>query len=518
MAILTAMFLVVLLFSLIIALAHQTTTDTLFLRQGYLRNQAIFAARAGVNLGLKHMVETAGWETTHASEAEAEETTVEGAELKIWASASPQPNVMFLHCVATFNGITERVTATVARGSDIQGTVFAEVSRDGIDSLFFTTPGAPWTIVPPAPYKYYVHDNVTDTINLVSTGSFASNLGFVCPDDNNNLYAVMRRDGSDAVYRYAPDGTWTVLPAVISAYYDGSGNLITRPDKVAGDLRDLTSDGQKRLVVRLNRDNIDTIYTLDVAAWEADPTVTWSTIKPAPKRYYNDAGVLIDGSGFSHNLRNLSLDPNGTLYAVQGIDGRPDTMFSYDFASAQWSLLPPPPRVRYRTDGTVQVETGSYPGNFAGGMAAGPEGEVFVCYDPDDRASTIYKFSPSGPADASGVVPGQWTWLSPPPRRYNTSAGVVEQGGFCGNLRYLNVDRDGNVYVRWARSGRDEVMAMSARSGYWELLGSLPLQYYGQDGVLRAADQNWNVNINSMGVGSPDNPSSGGAVRWLSTY
>lgn len=513
------MFLVVIVYSLIIALAGQTTADTLFMRQGYLKNQSYFASRAGVNLGLKAMVESAGWETTHDSLQSALEMQQDGARLLIWATPTDQPNVLYVHCRATFQDLTEEVTATVTRGSDIQGTVFAEVNRDGVDSLFFTTPSAPsWTIVPPAPYKYYVHDGATDTIQLVDTGKLASNLGFVCPDDENNLYVAMRRDGADAVYRYSPDGTWTVLPPVISAYYDGAGNLITRPDKVAGDLQDLTSDGKNRLVVRLNRDNIDTIYTLDVEAWENDPNTQWTTIKPAPRRYYNDAGLLKDGSGFSPNLRYLSMEPGGTLYAVQAVDKNPDTMFRYDFESQTWSVLPPPPRVLYKKDGTVLVQPTLYPHNFKGGMAAGPDGEVYVSYDPDDYASTIYKFSPSGSPDSAGVLPGQWTWLPPPPKRVNTSSGVVVQTGFCGNLRYLKVDKDGNLYARWARDGRDEIMAYSKASGYWQLLKPLPLQYYSSDGVLHTADANWNVNIQSLGVGSPQVPSTGGQVRWLSTY
>lgn len=513
------MFLVIMVYSLIIAISTQTTNDTLFLRQGYIKSQSVFAGRAGVNLGLKYMVENLGWETLHDTEEKAQKLDQDGAHLEIWATPSGQPNVFFLHCRATFQNVSETVTATVTRGSDIQGTVFAEVSRDDgkIDSLFYTTPSAPkWTIVPPAPYKYYTFTAGAIQLNEPPS-QFASNLGFVCPDDDNNLYVTMRRDGSDAVYRYKPDGTWEVLPPVISQYYDSAGNLITRTDKLAGDLQDLTSDGVNRLVVRLNRDNIDTIYTFDPNAWESDPTTQWGTIKPAPNKHYNDAGVLITGGGKSPNLRFLSMEPGGTLYAVQAVDDDPDTMFRYDFNTDTWSVLPPPPRVLFKKDGTVVVQPNKYPHNFKGGMAAGPDGEVYVCYDPDDYASTIYKFSPSGPP-VNGVVPGQWTWLPPPPKRVNGANGVVVQSGFCSNLRFLKVDKDGNLYARWARDGRDEVFAYSARSGYWELLKSLPLEYYDKDGTFHSADKNWNVNITSLGVGSPQNPAAGGEVRWLSTY
>ena len=522
-AIMTAMFLVIIVYSLIIGISSQTAQDTLFLRQGYLKSQSVFAARAGVNLGLKHMVETAGWETSHDSESKAEEMDVEGAHLKIWTGPTTQPNVLYLYCQATYRDVTETVTATVARGTDIQGTVFAEVSRDhGLDSLFFSTPNSPtWTIVPPAPLRYYIHTAATDTIDLLTiAGEYAPNLGFVCPDDEGNLYVAMRRGNgkSDAVYRYKKDGTWEVLPPVISAYWNGAGVLTTRSDKVAGDLRDLTSDGKNRLVVRLERDNIDTLYTLDIDKWETDPTTAWTAIKPAPNKYYKDDGVLRTGPGYSPNLRGLSMEPGGTLYAVQGNDNDPDAMFRYDFNDQTWSVLPPPPRVLYKKDGTVLVQPSLYPHNFKGGMAAGPDGEVYACYDPDNYASTIYKFSPSGAPDSSGIVPGQWTWLAPPPKKVNTSTGVVTQKGFCSNLRYLKVDKDGNLYARWARDGRDEVMARSKATGYWSLMKSLPLQYYEKDGTLFTADSNWNVNIMSMGVGSPPSTSGGGEVRWLSTY
>ncbi|MEW6279107.1 MAG: hypothetical protein AB1758_10815 [Candidatus Eremiobacterota bacterium] len=521
-AILTAMFVVVMLFSLIIAITAQTNSNTLFLRRGHQESQAYFSAKAGVNLALKSLNDDPTWETAHGSRDTAQRMESPPATMDVWVEPSAQPNLVYLHCVARVDGLQDHVTAAILKGSDIRGTVYAEVNRDGIDSLLYTTLNSPtWTPVPPAPNQFYRHDAATDTIQLVQAGGFASNLGYVCPDDQGNLYVVMRRDGSDAVFKFDPDTTtWSALPPVISQYWNGAGQLIVRPDKVAGDLRDLTSNGSDRLMVRLNRDNIDTIYSFDLGAWAADPNTAWIPLQPAPKRYYNDSGTLINADGFSPNLRHMSMDREGNLYAVQGFDSRPDTIYQYALETASWNVLPPPPRVLIRSsDGEIRVSTDAYPGNFRSGVAAGPDGEVYAGYDPDNRATTIYKFSPSGPAKV-GVVPGQWTWLSPPPRRYHSGTAIVDQGGFAGNLRYLSVDVDGNLYAQWARGGRDEVFGYSSRRAYWELLDPIPKLYYLNDGTLAGNGQPWGVNILTLGVGTPDTTLGGGAglYRWTSIY
>lgn len=498
-----ALFVVLMLFSLVTAMHLLVRHNFQTTRWGHAKTQARFLAKAAVNRMLDKLNANAGgsFENEHKSEQTAVIEQAPGGTLREWVTDTNQANVILVMGRGTVDGgISETSGQTVLKKPLTNGTVFVRpwgatvgagractlfsISEDRLKSGNATQDD--WTMVPAVP------NELTDAAgkpydNRRTEGEkadYANQVGSITADYQGNLFAVRRRAGAlnDHVLKYSTESQkWTPLPDVPPVYYTGKGEKVDDKVNIHPRLSDLASDGENRLFARWSRAGIDTVYALDMK----DGGAQWQVLPPVPRYSVDSNGNPQERSrvDFVGNLRDYTADPSGTLYARWPREGV-DTVYactpSSDGKYTEWSALPPAPRAYYQRrrnpeSGEMEVQLIEKDPKVAynlTGLSVDRNGLVSAIFN---RAGidTVYQYDPSKKA---------WNVLPCVPRDFvkNAEDAVVVEDEDAGstNLKQMATDSNNNVYATWRRYGVDTIFRYDSEARKYSMLPTIPRKYW----------------------------------------
>lgn len=192
-------------------------------------------------------------------------------------------------------------------------------------------------------------------------------------------------------------------------------------------------------------------------AWTQQETVTYSNGKPKPVE----------------DLKHLTGDAHGNLYAVWSRDSNPDMIYRYDGATKSWALLPALPKMVLQ-DGAF-VPTGNLVGSIEG-LASNGEKLLYALNRMDDTVDAIHVL------DLEQQQNG-WTTLPPVPARVFRPGqnGWEQLAHYSKGFRSLSVDGRGNAYALTNLVGYPDTLHYFAPTssdapgqGQWRVLPPIP--------------------------------------------
>jgi hypothetical protein len=348
----------------------------------YHKSESLFLAKTATSRALYYLNGDAGWLGRHSDKTSGD-TSTEGAVC--WAETTSDGIV--LKCEARVGAQTTTLSVPLKTLSSNDTHLYSITpSSDGGPDLIAwkTSDGEAWNTLPLIP------------------GS--SSIAAVTGAGNGDVFTVATgADGTSAVWRYRAGRGWVKMPDL------PSGVSLTA-----------ISVGDSARLVGLGSNNTLQVLNLNAA-------LDWTTV-PAP------AGVTMQDSAMAMNDSSKAF--------VTGIGGSAlgASIHRYDFDGASWTEYPSPVAAHFDPgSGQLAGESGPVP-NFAGGIAAGPNGNVYAASNPPGEPSAIYEFQESS---------GEWRVFPPVPNYHWGGTGDIDVDSFATNLKDLNVDDDGILWIQW---------------------------------------------------------------------
>lgn len=548
MAIVTALFVVMVLYAMVTITVGQAQMNQHLTREAHLKVQAHFLANAALQLFLKQLNETPGWEAAHVGEAQADEPAFETGQVKVWIDPIDTERLR-VKARADVGGVVVTSTSVVKKRHPVDEMTFARKEINNNPDGIYRRVGKNglWENLPPPPATYWTGDPSSGYTPETATygggePKYVDKLLEVEGDADGNLYGIWRRGPADEIVRFVQgeyDPTlppadqaraWHTLPPVPNIVYNSSGvgyDRGNRPDNL-----ELLAVGENALFVVNQRDGIDTIFRMDLAALnDADPTNdTWTTLPPMPKRIYKDDGTLKPVDGFAGSAKDITADRYGNVYVRFPVDDHPDTIFKYDAAGGAWKYLPPAPKKYYVTDSfsilgdeyrfLVLEDAGAR--KFASNLinlSADPDGILYARFKRDGL-DTIFKFTPGAKPAAWNragdfrnawyrdptIEGGTWIPLQPPPRIYYDRDGnkhvesystrrvidpftgearvIYTIGAVAGDLTRTAVDKRGGYLAQWPVDNKpDTLFRFDVKARKWDAQKPVAQKRFRVDGA-----------------------------------
>ncbi|MCE7872112.1 hypothetical protein DYH09_17265 [bacterium CPR1] len=497
MALITAMFCVLVVYALVTVCVARGLVDLRITRYAAFRLKARYLARSAVHIGLDRLNDSPDWEAAHRVSAafpsseippHAEQIVLEPSApvALVWVQETARPGVLRLRGAARVGGQLEQVDLSVLRRSRVAARVVARQSRaSGPDSLYeLEVQSMTWRLLPPAPLMVWLRAGGGLTPVAVRRGARPLPAGeLIAPtvDLQGSIYAISRiqaarlppaLEGREFVY-CLDAGAWGLLPALPDLCWQGGpgGPQLTRtppadPDRHLVDI----AVGGGRLYAQITRAGVDTLYCLvdprsALSRWEPGTNLwrrsegTWQVLPAVPLALYDANGKLsVDASRTTGNLGRICVDPHGNLFTRLESPGLVDTLYRFDVQTGQWTFLPPPPPFFYDADeqGRWVLRRAPELPDSLSPPAADVAGNVLTLWNrPQAMVHTLFKFEPSGrPADAQGVVAGQWKAQPVAPRSLYDAGGAlrVPEPFTAPRFAGMRVDGAGHLYMQFVHS------------------------------------------------------------------
>lgn len=491
-----AMFFTGLIFCLCTVMATEAITN---LRLTALESEQLrlaAQARGAVARAVYRMNRQAGWEGLHHDLLSAEEDREDGCVLRCWAEVdSTHSHIFHVHARAEQQGTQfQLASATVRRGPDVSGTVYAQVpgysnGANAIDTAFVLRGGL-WQPTPAAVAYYYQGGA------LRSRNAPPRSIAGGCADPEGNLYMVLHPlwdelvnnplthglmvrilDQSTehagiwqvydlahalaninidlpgprpAIVRVDSQGVTHPLPEIPGFRLNAQGE-VERGGNMLGLITQPSCDGRQLFFNNL-RFGGDLIYRINLT----DASPAWSAIGPPPRRLLYDSQMqLTGGQGPAPLLGSVTQDQHGNMFALYGdwAEGRPpySGLFRWNEGDG-WQSLPPPPRTYYGPTGQLITEPGMAD-SFCF-LRSAPGGELFGMWFPELDNGQILKYSG-----------GVWNPVRPP---------------LDGSPNSLDVDAEGNLLLKYPQPGQPDAL-FRIRGNEAQRLPSVPNSYRVRD-------------------------------------
>ncbi len=402
-ALVTALFAVVLLFGFATAMLAQVRGDLALTRDLDQRARARALARSAVQAGLHALNTDPGWEAAHTNQPE--QRKLGDHELRFWVEPTDNPGILRLRGESSVGHETARNAMLVTKAGGPGGLLLESGSE-----LFQLNADGGWTLLPPAPERLR---------NPVG-GPQGEVYGW---SDHRNLY------------RFDPGlGMWSLLPRLSAVDGPPEGqerpNLDTGGEEVVADsgpqLSGLAVDSNGQLYAQVKNQ----VYFLDGTTWRALPPPGGDDLR----------FLSVDDGGHVWLVRNkktpVRYDPN--LERWQEVASRPETAWEKDKGQLKLTRREKPPEIK--------------------GAAADPQGNFYLAGPSRDDIVTLYRFVPErsdGP-----TLPGTYKVLAAVPKvkmvkQDGQFTGVVLEGQHLKKADNLAVDGSGTLYFRFNRDEFD---------------------------------------------------------------
>lgn len=490
-AIITALFVVMLVTTLVTLTLSEARRSLEITRFAAARTEAYFRARSAVERGLKSLNEQPLWESTHEGPGAAQETF--DGTCRTWVETVNSER-LYLLAEARVGEVRVQSCQVILRKRPVDALTLALWKPDGPDTVLFKKASeADWNHAGPPPRMFWDKDGsgnwtVPQTITYGDgKPKYVNDLEMVTGDSQGNLYAVWTRDGeADMVFKFDGDTQeWTLLPGVPRMVF--SAGQFQPNGELVGSLDHLASNGDKLLYALNEQDGVDAISVLDVD----DTNTGWKTLPPMPKRIWNKSQNRWDEypDSFAKSTKRVSADADGNVYARFSVEDKPDTIYRFvpqadDPSQGEWQCLPPIPDGYWdlQADGNHQFQLD---GGFVGKskqLTVSPEGQVVV-RQSRSGVDTHYVFvAEGGPTEGSFERPGHWEPIRPAPRVYFDSSGARhEEDGVSGDFKNSAVDQAGGLLTQWARGGLDTLFRYDFPEKEWKDLPPIPKVRYDVD-------------------------------------
>ncbi len=432
----TAIFLVLVIFALVVVTVSMVRQNIHFTRYSHLKTQAYFLAKGAVNLALKKMTDDSdsNWDTENTA-SNPFEISVGNGKLQAWVTQSPVPDVLYVHGRGIVNRISQDYVVVVKKES-VMPVIFARRNTPGPDPLYYQEGGGAWNLIEAVPPRIYWNNKFQKIDKFTGTAPTDSNYLYkiaphikeMCSDNRGNLYGSWSKIGPDALYRYSKENGWQPVKPPGKIFYNANGELQDKQSVPAQWLRDFATDGENYLFARYGKGGPDTIYRLDIKNLDTE-NPKWEVLPPAPCRYYqNKEGTpLKEPDGYANNFSSLCADKNGNLYARYNRDGL-DTVYRFPEGlkeatkvgnvgqvgtSADWQWLPPIPKTYYRLENDQYVEytpSDQYAGNISA-LSTTPDGTLFGRFNKPG-IDTLYRLD-VGQKTAAELYSTDWQTVKP---------------------------------------------------------------------------------------------------------
>ncbi|MBI3927601.1 MAG: hypothetical protein HY319_18825 [Armatimonadetes bacterium] len=463
LALATALFMVLVLHALVAAVVAGLHHDLGALRHADRRTQATFLARAGVNYALDRLASPEGlaWEAAHRVEdpdfpmdripPQADRLQLGDGEVRAWVQATERAGVYLIRGASQAGASSEFASLTSVRREATTGSVYAlELTAPGKPDSLYEMQGSDgeWTMLPPPMAMLWEEDRTPVLRQENGNAVFAALLRLPAGDSQGNVYVAAwpTRDGEnggDAIYRYDRGSReWWLLPNL------PEGMIVSG----------LACGGEKLFAST----RLGGIFRLDdpgTAAWKPEPDGSW---QPGAGQWREIGSPPMAGFDLEGNLRvlpdrramvnGLTADGAGNLYARAPVLGLVDSIHRYDSATAEWSILSPPPPYGYTsaaggyTVGEVDARV-----NVLSAPHADPQGNLYIAWGIKNRQrpDSLFKFVPSGLTDEHGVALGQWKLLPPAlMRTYDDSGDLSTLQALAPNLDPPIIDSTGRLLIK----------------------------------------------------------------------
>jgi len=434
-ALVTALFAVILLFGFATAMLAQVRGDLALTRNLDQRARARALARSAVQAGLYELNRDPTWEVTHLDKPATR--MLEGFELKFWVENTTNPGILRLRGTSRVGREEAENTMLVTRAGGPGGLLL-----EGGHELYQLGADGEWTVLPPGPQR--LHNPVGGPQGEV----------YAWGDDRRTLF------------RYDPGpGLWTPLPRLPAfdeepeepGPNDDEGREPTNEppadDARNGDSGDRHDHGPQFAGIAV--DGNGQLYALvKKRVWFLDGT-TWNPLPP-----------LGDG-----DVRHLSADDAGHVWVVRN----KRTPTRYDPALDRWQAVADHPDVSWtKNNGTLKLRAVEKPPELKS-VAVDPQGNLYVAGPSHNDVLTLYRFVP-GESDGA-ELPGTYHVLATVPNvKMRKQAGelvALEQGGQVKKADNLAVDGSGTVYFRQNRDDYDTLYQANI-TGSQASYGTLP--------------------------------------------
>lgn len=419
-ALITALFAVVLLFGFATALLAQVRGDLALTRDLDLRARSRALARSAVQAGLYELNRDPAWEAAHLNQPDTR--MLDGHELRFWVEPTSNPGILRLRGQAKVGEESAENTMLVTKAGG-PGGLLLETSNE----IYQYGSDGGWTVLPPAP---------TRVKNPVG-------------GPNGEVYAW---SDNGTVHRYEPGtGLWSPLPSLATALPppengrpnvdeapggrippnadDGNTPRNENPPR-AGDegssLRGLAVDGSGQLYALRN----DQVYFLDGATWQSLP-------RPG-----------------GDSVRFLSVDDAGHVWVIQN----KRTPLRYDPALERWQKTASRPDLAWeKDDGRLKVRKMQKAPELKS-ATVDPQGNLYLAGPSHDDIVTLYRFVPGESTGAE--LPGTYHLLATVPKvKMKKDDGqlkaVQDDDEYARKADNLVTDASGTLYFRLNRDDYD---------------------------------------------------------------
>lgn len=488
-AIPTALFIVLVLFSLITITVFTVNQNVRFTYRSHYKTQAYFLAKAADNKAIYLLSTDPGWEAAHTGQTNAyEEDFGNGMRFRVWLEQHPlYANLYFLRGEGLINAnsaaeINESYDLVVKKEPEVYGTYFARKSIPGYpDVVYYRNQASDWTPIPPVPRMRYDSSFALTIATPTGIGSYATNMTSGVGDQKGNFYGVWRLDGIDTLYKYSvTDDKWISIYPPAKQWYDSSG-VLQSADGPCPNFHEIATDGTKYLYARFGREGIDTIYRCNLET-ATDSSAEWSVLPAAPRRHYDATGALVDDGGIAGNLCDLDADGQGNLICRNSRDGI-DTIYRYSESTGQWGNVPPVPKRYYTYQDGAPVEHAGAGYIELTKLSLSKDGILYGRWSRDN-IDTIYRFPARDNENGWGTIPPS------PYEIYNRLGDLVYKPESClYNFDRSAVNGNGVLALRYPGPSPDAIITIKdVMTPSYETLPPVPRVRYGWNDVTQTLD------------------------------
>ncbi|MGE0489298.1 MAG: hypothetical protein AB7S38_08805 [Vulcanimicrobiota bacterium] len=478
MALVTALFVVLLLHALVAVILAGLWTDTGVLRLSDRQTASFYQAKAGIHYALEQLAgpDALTWETAHLVDdpnypanqvpTVAAQVPLDGTVM-VWVQNTSNPSFRLLRAAArqgegwTFVGLTARrweripglTFAFEATPPDTPDTVYSLAGDDPNWNVLGMPPAMIWDGPAPRPVPEPPHT-----------------LLFPEADNSGNLYVQgLTGDGISSLRYDSRRTEWGLLPTVPSP-----------------DVYGLAAGGGH--VYAASQDQIFDLLDPEAATWFAGQppsSVQWTTLEKPPTAWYDRHGDLQVLADRPCRTFGLDADDSGNLYAR--LMGPTQLLARRDAQTGNWDFLPQPPPKAYQKNaaGEFEVVDIDLPPQVLSPPTVDGDGNLFCLWQPPGRErlpDTIFKFVPEGRV-VNRTVQGQWKVLPPAPLKVYDLSGNLHSlpDELARDFQALEVDSQGRLLVKYnvpnyfgLGLGVDTVYRYDTHSGKAQMTDILP--------------------------------------------
>jgi hypothetical protein len=220
---------------------------------------------------------------------------------------------------------------------------------------------------------------------------------------NGDVFAVASSsEAKSTLWRYRTGRGWVKMPDL--------------PSNVK--LTSLSVAESSRLVGLADNNTLQALKLVDGLQWSEVPAPRGLTM--------TDATVAVT---------------DATRAYATATDGRDSSLHRFDFATSKWTTLSSPVAVHFDPGSGQIASEGGDVSDYSGGIAVASNGHVFAASNPAGEPSVIYELETGS---------GDWRVLPPVPAyEWDAAGDGVSAVKYAENLRDLNVDDDGVLWVQW---------------------------------------------------------------------